>query len=309
MVRISATLGSRRGKSLLFGFAGRMSPKTNALGRTLFHLVLFFIIVFALLAPSNQAPGQVRTGNSAILLSYKATITVTTEASVPSPLLAGDFPVSTYNERIVTHVDPRSGRSYQVVIADLPTNPPLRAFFDVNANGKVDVCGTSNPGIYPRFLKDQELQSGSSYFGRGQNVVVIAQFSTWTTVNRPQFVALHLQTDAKYGAEINQASIRSANLFAGDLLRDPPAAGGGNMSGMVLASNAPIQFAVQRSISPFGGIMGQAEGNVFFTDSVGQVFGAHIRFTFNAPVYRDTSTTMMNHSGNAVEVSAVLPGP
>jgi hypothetical protein len=308
MVRISVALDSRRRKSLLFRFAARISAKPNTLGRTPFFLALIFTIVFALLATSNPVPGQVRTGYSAVLLSYKATITVTTDASIPSPLLAGTFSVSTYNEQIVNGRDPRSGRPMPGIIAVLPKDPPLRAFFDANGNGRVDVCGTNNPGIYPRFLNNQGLQSGSSYFGRGQNVIVIAQFSTWTTVNRPQFIALHLQTDVKYGAEITQASIRSANLFAGDLFSNPPAAGGGNMAGMVLAStnDRPIQLAIQRRQFGFAG---QADGNVVFVDSIGQVFGARISFNFTVPVFQDTTSTMNNNLGNAVEVNTVLPGP
>lgn len=137
--------------------------------------------------------------------------------------------------------------------------------------------------------------------------------STFTTVNTPQFVALHLETTASRGEAITQQTIRSANLFAGDLLDNQPAPGGGTFPGRVLANTEPIQVGITQGAVPwpnfFGSIAGSAAGSLFSTDSVGQIFGAHVEFAFHTWLTDDTDPVLPNRRFNRTEMTLSLPGP
>lgn len=253
-------------------------------------------------------------GVDALLFRRTATITVTVDPDVPSPLLPGEFTASSYDRLEV----PASGSGRSMVPphveAVLSPEPGLWAVHDGDGDHLVGPFAQgAADGLYPRSVSGGRLRRGAGFFGSRQNVVVLARLSTFTLVDRPQFVALHLETTAQPGADITQAGIRSANLFAGDLLDSPPAPTGGTFAPMVLASTGPVELGIARGAVPpsrrLGSIEGRAAADLFSVDSIGQVFGARVEFTFSTHLLRDEGPYLPNRTGQASKAPPGLPGP
>ncbi len=283
--------------------------------KTLKTSILFLTLCTLLLNTGcdDPQPAPFIFGTDAILLSKKATITITNSNDVPSPFFPGEFTVKAYNSITV----PKSGSGRNLVPAHieavLPENPPLRAFYDANNNHIIDAYSRSAL-LYPRSFNNQgTLQNGGAYLGSRQNIVVIAQFSSFTSVERPQYIALFIETNARAGQSIGQNNILSANLVAGDLLNNAPLPGGASMQGIILSSTNPIQLQITSGALPgainFGTIKGVAEGDVFFTSPGGIIFGSHIKFDFESSLTNDINSDMSNRTGNPTNTSVTLPGP
>ncbi len=122
--------------------------------------------------------------------------------------------------------------------------------------------------------------TGRSYHA-GANLVVVCKLSTFSSIYRPQFVALHLST--------NGSLVSPVQLLVGDEVANGPLPNNGSSEGIVMTGvpEVTIHQVVLPTRNRMGMIRGTAIGNVFYTTSGGNIMGCTIQFDFDAPLGLD----------------------
>lgn len=167
----------------------------------------------------------------------------------------------------------------------------VAAFLDYNQDGKVAFAGGTSEVVYPagRYVNPYSdlgwsLVDGAA-FDNGANLVVVGMLSSWSSVDRPQFVALYLKLDGQ--------SVTPVSMWAGDLLNEAPLPEGATSQGIVMATTyaAPPVINIDPVVSPASGnagmIRGTASGNVWSNTASGNLIGTSVIFNFDVPLQYD----------------------
>jgi len=193
---------------------------------------------------------------------------------------------------------PLSGGTYTLGCFDFATFTGSIGKRDANGNNVLDDEAGSNAHVFPRHpelrtdLSGQwDLISGKSMDFSGSDfaeAVLLSRLSTFTTVQRDQFVALYL--------DINSTSVNPVSMWGGDMVH--PANGVfGPEDGIVMNTWSGIP-SVPPNLYQLGGYMptnfgpgylfGHAAGNMFFPTPDGLIiYGATVDIVFNIPLYND----------------------
>ena len=157
---------------------------------------------------------------------------------------------------------------------------------DNETGANVNYVFPREPELAGQFSSDWNLIYGKRYDGTA-NLVLLANFSTWTTVTRPQFVAIHLN--------VNNNFVTPVSMWGGDYNTNTVDFFG-TVRGVVMTSpGAPgfsIDFGDLPTASNQGVIQGAASGNIFFVTPAlpGEfqtTYGATVIMELNMPVYND----------------------
>jgi len=162
------------------------------------------------------------------------------------------------------------------IATDANGQPLVFGILDTNGDGVLSGEPTTAPGnsasLYPRWRGNACGVEEGARLAPGTNVVLVAQIETWSSVARPQFVAIHAAFN-----EFNGVATM-ATMTAGDL----------NPSGTaeVLGASQPPSFNM--SIVN-GHASGWVTGNVFASGCIDNlVTGATVQFQFDQiPVYNE----------------------
>ncbi len=198
------------------------------------------------------ASGNSGWSNVAAATTLRATtVTITTGATVPSPMFPGVASVTSAG-----------------------------LYIDANNNGIVDGAPDQAPNhagnVFPRFpvqantSAGYQLAAGSRYL-QGSNAVLILDVRTWTTMNRPQFVAVYFN--------IANGGVQPVGMMAGDWANQTPGGQGIVMGSNATPSNGFITGSLPSGNSP-GSLEGTVSGNVFFSAPGGTTYGAWIDIAF-----------------------------
>lgn len=167
----------------------------------------------------------------------------------------------------------------------------IAAFLDHNNDGKVAFSNGSAEIVYPvgRYVNPYSdigwsLMDGAA-FDNGANLVVVGMLSSWSTVNRPQFVALYLKLDGQ--------TVTPISMWAGDLADNAPLPEGATGQGIVMGTtySDPPVIDIDPVTAPANGnagvIRGTASGNVWTNTASGNLMGTSIVFNFDVPLQHD----------------------
>ena len=172
---------------------------------------------------------------------------------------------------------------------------PIGAFYDGNGNGVIDVIGANSVDhtsyLYPAQMIQfdngglepaRTVRRGRSYHS-GSNIVVVCKLSTFSSVYRPQFVALYLQS--------NGTNVSVVKMVAGDELATAPLPAGATSDGIVMNTIENPSVTLDHAVLPIptrmGSIKGTATGNVFYVTPSGNTVGCTIQFTFDTTLGLD----------------------
>ena len=216
-------------------------------------------------------------------LAYQAlfkttTVVIQNPSSLPSPFIAGEYALN-------------GGQS--------------SGLFDDNANGVYDGAIGASFLTYPREFagigvsRDELIfqnYPGAGYFNDGTNpaanLIVIANFSSWSGVYRPQFLALHMRVNPD-GVTVPM------KLVGGDYDAEVPNSFG-TTQGVVMQSNIinNNDFFIEdgRLPAPFtavtpdtvGFLRGSISANIFFITQGGNTLGAAVFMEFDVFIRPDS---------------------
>ncbi|MBI5543970.1 MAG: fibronectin type III domain-containing protein [Deltaproteobacteria bacterium] len=226
------------------------------------------------------APASANTPASTTQPTETGTIIVDMVPGAPSPLMGGTFPAT----------------------PQLGNNQAMYGDFDSNQNHLVDwYTGPTvlNTCVYPMqpaagqskygvtwVLKDCRAYNGTA------NIAILATFSSWTSVARPQFVSLHLQTQVQNGQNV----IVPISMWAGDQLDDAPLPLGAFDQGVIMTTAIPgvtpyLTLQLDGGRLPQGTtagfLKGTAVGNLNFVTEWGTVYSSRVTFKFDVSLLND----------------------
>ncbi|MEQ9409964.1 MAG: hypothetical protein RIK87_19670 [Fuerstiella sp.] len=203
-----------------------------------------------------QVDGEPMTASDTAMLSFQSTLT--------NPFINGDFVIQ---------------------------GQQSAAFLDYNNDGFVSFSTGTPFGVYPvtRFPNAASdlgwsLTEGGA-FDNGANLVVVGMLSSWSTVDRPQFVALYLKLEGQ--------QVTPISMWAGDMLNDAPVAPGTTAQGIVMGTtfDAPPAIDIDPVTLPTAGaagiIRGVASANVWSNTASGNLYGTTVTFSFDVPLQHD----------------------
>lgn len=167
----------------------------------------------------------------------------------------------------------------------------IGAFLDYNNDGLVSFATGSNDGVYPRMraYDPSTINGWATFDGRayepGANLVVDIRFSTWSSVNRPQFLTIYLNA--------NGQQVTPVSTWAGDMetiAQDSY----GETEGMVLTSESddPPTVVITTYIPPTEDFPGMIQGyvqyaNVWVNTQSGNLIGNPVQVAFQSKVHFD----------------------
>lgn len=206
--------------------------------------------------------------SNAVLVDTQIAAKITISNSSNSPLISGTFNIQCF---------------------DFDTENGALGLLDLNNNGQIDSKTGADPGfVFPRqpyydgnWLGTWELKYGNKCDGNA-NLVLLTKFSTWTTQQRPQFVALHLDLNTSTG------DVSPVSIFAGDLSQPNDGSYGIVMANLFESPPSLFDIGGVLPIAGNGFINGNSVCNVFFrTPDEFTTYAATIKFEFNTPIYPD----------------------
>lgn len=274
------------------GFAALpFSMQANATSVTLVQLAASTLHQFRIYAFANALKSAYSNTASATTPANPAptntaTITVTEVPGMTSPLIGGTYTPRAFSPRptgLFAHLDYPS--------------------YDQLVNWYAD-AGVQTTCVYPRQPYAAMSKFGTSWMlatckrysavsGSQGNIVLVATFSSWSSVVRRQFVALHLRAAASGGGNV----IYPESMWAGDLDNDAPLPLGASTQGVVLSSHLS-GVTPYLSVTLDGGrlptasndpgfLRGSASGNLNFVTEWGTVYSSRVDFRFDVALHTD----------------------